>query len=226
MNRQPNSSGSHRYASIGGVPLVDPPIDDAEAKEVLSIAYQTVFNVQEEDVNLFALGIAQAIGLMEGGYGRGFHNNWGAITRTPNADGTCPADSFLHGDSSFDLGQYQTCFRAYETSLDGATDLLRKLYIDRPETFAYAQAGDIRGVAQDMYRTHYYLGTAPPDKRDSNGDFTNVNNYIDFIGRGVDQISFLYPSGDSPDVASGDSGIGFGPIIAIAALGGLVLALK
>lgn len=222
-NRQPEISGSHRYVSIGGIPAVDPPVDDQEAKEVLSVAYQTVFNVPEEQVNLFALGIAQAIGLMEGGYGRGFHNNWGAITRAPNADGTCPADSFLHGDSSFELGKYQTCFKAYPTSLDGAIDLLQKLYVDRPEAFAYAQAGDIRGVAQEMYRTNYYLGVAPPDKRDANGDFTNVNNYIAFIGKGIDQISDLYPhGGDVPE----SSGIGMGAIVALAGVGALVLALK
>lgn len=213
-----------------GVPLKDPPIDDQEAKEVLSIAYQTVFNVDEQDVNLFALGIAQAIGLMEGaGYGKWgpnkSSNNWGAITRTPNADGSCPPDSFKHGDSSFETGEYQTCFRIYPTSLDGAIGLLNELYVRRPEAFEYAKAGDIRGVAQEMYRTNYYLGTSPPDQKDPNGDYTNVNKYIAFIGRGVDQIAHLYPSGGSDDVAS-NSGFGVGAVIALAAVGGLALAFK
>lgn len=201
-----------------GIPAVDPPIDDQEAKEVLSVAYEGLFG--DGNINLFALGIAQAIGLMEGGYGRGFHNNWGAITATPNDDGSCPAGTFAHGDSSFELGEYQTCFKAYETSLDGATDLLQKLYIDRPAVFEAAQAGDIRGVAQEMYRTSYYMGTAPHGQKDPNGDFTNVNNYIAFIGKGVDQIADLYPHGGEA-VADSSNGLIIG--LGIAALVGAVV---
>lgn len=208
-----------------GIPLVDPPIDDAEAKEVLSVAYQGVFGVQEEDVNLFALGIAQAIGVMEGAdYGKwgpgNKSNNWGAITRQPNADGSCPPDSFKHGDSSFEKGKYETCFRIYSTSLEGAEGLLHELYVRRPEAFEYAKAGDIRGVAQEMYRTGYYTGVAPHDAKDPNGDFTNVNNYIAFIGKGIDQIADLYPHGDSGD-APDNSGSGMGAGTAIAALVGV-----
>lgn len=215
-----------------GIPLVDPPVDDAEAKEVLSIAYQGVFGVQEEDVNLFALGIAQAIGLMEGAaYGKwgpgSKSNNWGAITRQPNADGSCPADSFKHGDSSFEAGSYETCFRIYPTSLAGAEGLLHELYVRRPEAFEYAKAGDIRGVAQEMYRTSYYMGVAPHDQKDPNGDFTNVNNYIAFIGRGIDQIANLYPHGDSDSPGDSGSGAGAGTLVAaLAAVGIFVAVLK
>lgn len=213
-NRQPSIGGSLRYGSIGVgvVPLVDPPIDDAEAKEVLTLAYQDLFG---EEVNLFALGIAQAIGLMEGAaYGKwgpnNASNNWGAIT-APGYDkdtDSCPPGTFKHSDSSAEAGQYTTCFRLYSTSLEGATDLLRELYIRRPTVFAAAVEGDIRGVAQEMYATSYYMGVAPHNQKDSNGDFTNVNNYIDFIGRGIDQIADLYPHGDSDSVASGDSNTG------------------
>ncbi len=211
-----------------GIPAVDPPIDDQEAKEVLSVAYQGVFGVQEEDVNLFALGIAQAIGLMEGaGYGKwgpnNASNNWGAITRQPNADGSCPADSFKHGDSSFEKGKYETCFRIYPTSLAGAEGLLHELYVNRPDAFEYAKAGDIRGVAQEMYRTHYYTGVAPHDQKDANGDYTNVNNYIAFIGRGIDQIADLYPHGS--DSGPSDSGMGAGTLIAALVAGGIFIAV-
>lgn len=215
-----------------GIPLEDPPIDDAEAKEVLSVAYQGVFGVREEDVNLFALGIAQAIGLMEGaGYGKWGpgkkSNNWGAITRQPNADGSCPADSFKHGDSSFEAGKYETCFRIYPTSLAGAEGLLHELYVRRPEAFEYAKAGDIRGVAQEMYRTSYYMGVAPHDQKDDNGDFTNVNNYIAFIGRGIDQIADLYPHGDSDSPSDSGGGMGAGTLVAaLAAVGIFVAVLK
>lgn len=215
-----------------GIPLEDPPVDDAEAKEVLSVAYQGVFGVQEEDVNLFALGIAQAIGLMEGaGYGKWGpgkkSNNWGAITRQPNADGSCPADSFKHGDSSFEAGEYETCFRIYPTSLAGAEGLLNELYVKRPEAFEYAKAGDIRGVAQEMYRTSYYMGVAPHNQKDANGDYTNVNNYIAFIGRGIDQIADLYPHGDSDNPGDSNSGMGAGTLVAaLAAVGIFVAVLK
>ena len=198
--------------------LVDPPVDDEEAKVVLTTAYEELFGSE----NLFAIGIAQAIGLQEGHYGKWeAKNNWGAITRAPNSDGSCPADSVLHGDSSFEQGDYYvTCFRTWPTSLDGAKGFLEELYVKRPNTHAAAQSGDIRGVARDMYETNYYLGTAPPDKRDSNGDFTNVNNYIDFIGRGVDQISPLYPSGSTPSNTGRNIAIaaGIGAVLIAAAV--------
>lgn len=200
--------------------LIDAPADDAEAKDVLTEAYDNTFG---SPVNLFALGIAQAIGLMEGNYGRGFHNNWGAITTAPNSDGSCPANAFAHGDSSFELGEYTTCFKSYATSLDGAQGLLHELYEKRPAVFEAALAGDIRGVAEEMYATNYYLGTAPPDQKDSNGAYTNVNNYIAFIGKGVDQIAHLYPSGGSDDSSSNTGTIA---LVGAAALVGLVLAFK
>lgn len=206
--------------------LIDPPIDDQEAKDVLEAAYN---NVIDSDTNLFALGIAQAIGLMEGKYGAwgpdNASNNWGAITATPNTDGSCPPGTFKHGDSSFEKGQYQTCFRLYPTAELGAEDFLRKLYIDRPKVLEAALSGDIRGVAQEMYATTYYTGTAPHGQKDANGDFTNVNNYIKFIGKGVDQISDLYPPGGAGDVASGsNTGLLIG--LGVLAVGGLALALK
>jgi len=210
-----------------GIPLEDPPVNDQEAKEVLTVAYQGLLG---DDVNLFALGIAQAIGLMEGSYGKwgpnNASNNWGAITASgyDKATDTCPPGTFKHGDSSAEAGQYQTCFRLYPTSLDGATDLLRELYVNRPAVFDAAQIGDIRGVAQEMYASGYYMGIAPHNQKDANGDFTNVNNYIAFIGRGVDQIADLYPHGDSESVASGDNtGLVVGIGIAAVALAAVAL---
>lgn len=204
--------------------FVDPPLTHEEAKLTLEEAYREVFSVEDiRGADLWAVSIAHAIGLMEGGYGANFHNNWGAITATPNPDGSCPPGTFQHGDSSFELGEYQTCFRAYETSLDGARDFLRVLYVNRPEVYAAAQAGDIRGVAQEMYASNYYLGTAPPDQKDANGDYTNVNNYVEFIGKGVDDIADLY----TPEPGSGGSG---GTAIALAlsaaAVLGVALAVK
>lgn len=201
---------------------VDPPIDHEEAKAVLTRAYEELFG----DENLFAIGIAQAIGFKEGMYGawgpEARSNNWGAITRSPNQDGSCPTDSFVHGDSSFELGQYQTCFRIWPTSLAGAKGFLQELYVNRPKTHEYAKAGDIRGVAEDMYDTNYYLGTAPPEHRDADGAYTNVNSYIRFIGTGIDEISYLYPSG-SPD---SNSGIGLPIAIGAAALVGLAMVAR
>jgi hypothetical protein len=198
------------------------PQDDSEAKEILTLAYQELFGEELLPEDLFPLGIAQAIGLMEGGYGRNFHNNWGAITRAPNDDGSCPADSFVHGDSSFELGEYQTCFRAYPTSLAGAVDFLRTLYIRRPEVYEAALAGDIRGVAEEMYASNYYMGTAPHEQRDANGAYTNVNNYIDFIGRGVDQIAHLYPTG--PEPSSDNTNVAL--VVGLVAAGGLAFAFS
>lgn len=226
--------------------LVDPPVNDAEAKEVLAKAFEEVFSDFAGDdfvfpndyPNLFALGIAQAIGFMEGGpYGKwgpgGKSNNWGALTRTPNADKSCPANSFAHKDSKFDdeagkVVEYTTCFRSYPTSLEGAKDFLRILYVDRPATFEAALAGDIRGVAETMYATHYYLGTAPAGATDDEGNFVNVNNYIAFIGRGVDQIADLYPSGGEPEEIPSASSSNTGLVLGItaAALVGLVVAVN
>lgn len=199
--------------------FIEPPLTHSDAKEILSRAYEEVMGFAPSQ---FALGIAQAIGLMEGGYGAGFGNNWGAITRSPNEDGSCPADSFVHGDSSFELGEYQTCFRKYNTSLDGAKDFIRTLYTNRPKVHEAAMSGDIRGVAEEMYTTNYYLGTAPPDQRDENGAFTNVNNYIDFIGKGIDDVSDLY----TPEPASGGSGGVFAWLLSGAALLGVVTLAK
>lgn len=203
--------------------FVSPPLTHSDAKEILALAYEDAFGVNpNHGGHLFALGIAQAIGLMEGGYGAKFHNNWGAITATPNADGSCPPGTFSHEDSSFELGKYTTCFRAYDTSFDGARDFIRTLYEKRPAVYEAALAGDIRGVAEEMYATNYYLGTAPPDQRDENGAYTNVNNYIAFIGKGVDDIADLYPSGGS----SGDSGSSMAWILGVPAVIGLVALAK
>lgn len=229
--------------------LIDPPVNDAEAKDVLATAFTEVFSefagddyvFPDDYPNLFALGIAQAIGFMEGGpYGKwgpgGKSNNWGALTKVPNSDGSCPGDAFSHKDSKFveesgKVEEYVTCFRLYPSSLEGAKDFLKRLYVDRPATFEAALAGDIRGVAEDMYATNYYLGTAPPGARDEEGNFVNVNNYIDFIGHGVDQIADLYnPTGEGEDLATSlekkksNTGLILG--VTAAALVGLVVAIN
>lgn len=210
-----------------GTPGIDPPVTHQEAKDVLTLAYQEMFG---GEVNLFALGIAQAIGLMEGAaYGKwgpnNASNNWGAITAPGfnKETGKCPPGTFVHGDSSFEAGEYKTCFRLYPTSLDGAKGLLFELYERRPAVFQAAVEGDIRGVAEEMYASGYYTGVRPHNERDANGDFTNVNNYIAFIGRGIDQISDLYPSG----AAESDSDNGtLIALLGIALVGGVALALK
>lgn len=185
------------------VEFLDPPTTHSDAKAILAAAYENVLGVYpDHGGHLFALGIAQSIGLMEGGgYGVNFHNNWGAITAPGLKDGQCPPGTFLHKDSSSE-GEYVTCFRAYETSQLGAEDLLRELYVKRPEVYAYALAGDIRGVARAMYASNYYLGTAPKDQKDDNGDYTNVNRYVDFIIRGMDDIADLYTPESASSTAS------------------------
>lgn len=212
-----------------GTPGIDPPATHQEAKDVLTMAWNELFS---SDVNLFALGIAQAIGLMEGAhYGHwgpgNASNNWGAITAQgfDKKTGKCPPGTFSHEDSSFEAGKYVTCFRLYPTSLDGAKDLLRELYINRPAVFQAAVEGDVRGVAEEMYATGYYTGVRPHNEKDSSGNFSNVNNYVAFIGRGIDQISDIYPQGGTDD--SGDSGNGvIVAVVGIALVGGLALALK
>lgn len=191
---------------------VDPPADDAEAKEVLSTAYENVIGPLSEGPDTFALGFAQAVGLMEGNYGKwAAKNNWGAITRKPNADGSCPADSVSHSDSD-SHGEYQTCFRVYDTSLKGAEDFLRTLFINRPEVFLAASHATYPEAIRQMYASSYFMGTAPHDQKDENGEFTNVNHYIAFVGRGIDQIAPLYPIGEAPS-----EGIGTGAMVALAA---------
>lgn len=203
---------------------IDPPADDQEAKDLLTMAYQNVFG--PEDLNLFALGFAQAMGLMEGDYGRwgpgDKSNNWGAITIKPNDDGTCPSNGFKHSDSSSE-GEYQTCFRLYDTSLAGAEDFLREIYDKRRDAFQAAVDGDLREFARQLYATSYYLGTAPHNQKDENGDFTNVNRYIDFLGRGIEQIQDLYPHGGE---AQASSGVGLYGLAALALVGVAVVAKR
>ncbi len=197
---------------------VTPPEDHQEAKDLLTMAYQNLFGPAEP--NPFALGFAQAIGLMEGDYGRwgpnASSNNWGAITRQPSADGTCPIDSFVHVDSSFETGEYETCFRIWPTSLEGAEGFLTELFIRRPAVHEAAVNADYRAATEEMYATSYYTGTAPHEQRDDNGAFTNVNRYIAFIGKGIDEIADLYPFGPAPS----DSNIGL--LVGLAAAAGVV----
>jgi hypothetical protein len=196
---------------------VDPPADDAEAKEVLATAYENVIGPLNEGPDTFALGFAQAVGLKEGSYGKwgpsNRSNNWGAITRAPNADGSCPADSFSHKDSSAD-GEYTTCFRIYDTSLKGAEGFLNELFIKRPAVLAAARNATYPEAIRSMYASSYFLGLAPHDQKDENGEFTNVNEYIKFVAGGIDQIAPLYPIGEAPS-----EGVGAGTMVAIAAAG-------
>jgi len=200
---------------------VDPPIDDQEAKEVLSMGYEDLFG----PINLFALGFAQAVGLMEGKYGKwgpnNSSNNWGAITRAPLTDGSCPAGSFSHEDSD-ENGKYQTCFEAYDTSLEGATDLLQNLFVNRPEVFAAAASGEFPEAIRQMYASNYFRGTAPHNQKDPNGEFTNVNRYIAFVQKGIDQIAPLY----NPNGVQESSGNALYVALGAAALVGVIAIAK
>lgn len=196
-----------------GTPGIDPPADDQEAKDVLSIAYENQFG----DINLFALGFAQAIGLKEGKYGKwgpgNKSNNWGAVTTSPKADGTCRAGSFAHKDSD-EHGEYTTCFLQFDTALEGAENLLTELFENRPAVFQAAVNGTYPEAIRQMYASKYFLGTAPHEQKDANGEYTNVNRYIAFVQSGIDQISPLYTPEATPS-----SGFGTGAMVALGAAG-------
>jgi peptidoglycan hydrolase-like protein with peptidoglycan-binding domain len=118
--------------------------------------------------------LAQAVGFLETSYGSGWSNkipgaatsnNWGAVT----AGGEWTGPTFEHRDSRpDDHGNniwYSTKFRSYASPQDGATDLIKIVYVQRPSVFAAGLSGDSLAFSTALYRTHYYLGFGATDEQ-------------------------------------------------------------
>jgi hypothetical protein len=140
------------------------------------MTHQEAYRIVSQSLPMLTPGESLALRSVashESNYGLGWKgagvgsNNMGAITRKPNADGSCPVDSFPYGDSKRSgaggeggkLETYQTCFRRYATPAAGFQGLRDVLFGQRPAVKAGA-AKSLEAVATAMRESSYYLGTA------------------------------------------------------------------
>ena len=118
----------------------------------------------------------QAIAFLETKYGQAWSGamkgskNWGAVQASKPKIGeggsyVCPIGTAPHGDSDPNIGKYVTCFRVYETDVDGAADLIKVMFGRKPAatrrgpTIAQAlKSGNIDKVSAAMWVNGYYGG--------------------------------------------------------------------
>lgn len=132
------------------------------------------------------LRYALALSRHETGYGYGWgppgdgSHNMGAIT----AGGRWSGATFSHGDSRPEGGEdvsYTTDFRAYDSREAGWADLVRVMIGQRPMVAeAIDERRGIRAVADALYRTGYYAGSAQDTPRQ------RVTRYADALRRGIE----------------------------------------
>lgn len=135
-----------------------------EARALISEGYRRCFTV---DPTRPQAQLVQAVGWLETQYGAGWSskipgaagsNNWGAVTAGAGWNG----NTFEHKDSRPDSKGnniwYTTKFRAYPTPQDGATDLIKLVYVQRPAVLAAATLGDSLAFSTAMYKSKYFLG--------------------------------------------------------------------
>lgn len=111
----------------------------------------------------------QAIGWHEGRYGRGWKgamvgsNNWGAVQCAKNSTADCTP----YEDSYADGTKYEVSFRRYATPTEGAQDMLRHVFIRRPNTARALSDGDatVFRASYAMRRERYYEGHCPQAKK-------------------------------------------------------------
>lgn len=151
------------------------------ARKIIIQAFKRVFN---REPTLAEAQLAQAIGAIESGYGKFWHNdshNWGAVTSFNKKD---PA--FDHDDSSPTLSGvnkvFHSRFRIYKDDIDGAAGMISTIFkagrkqrklspkdqmptgeelpgMGRGELCLLAAAnGDITAFSAAMYYTGYYGG--------------------------------------------------------------------
>ncbi len=113
--------------------------------------------------SLGMLQIVQAVGRMEGFYGKASNppewagsNNWGAVQQGLAKEGVCPANTFKSKDYDPNkAADYIACFRKYPTPQAGCEDMIRIMMRTDAEKAA-VQAADILAVSTAMYDAHYY----------------------------------------------------------------------
>lgn len=136
----------------------------AEASELFAEAFRMLMG---REPSLSERQALQAVSWIETNYGQGWKppgtgsHNMGAITTASPVEGR----DFRYGDShripDGPVEPYVTWFRGYASDDEGARDLVRKLYRDRPGVLEAASNADLEGVAREMRETTYYEGVAP-----------------------------------------------------------------
>lgn len=210
-------------APIGGVPEAEAEAEGqgrhAWAREVIRQAFRQTMG---HDGSLAALQAAQAVGMRESSYGRGWKapgqgsHNWGAVQsgRPP-----CGPGSFDYTDTHPTKSgsvPYPICFRSYPSDVDGAADMIRHLYVKRPKVAAAVRSGRLERFSGAMYDEHYYEGFGP-DRA------ARVRNHMKWIGSALEKISKAL---GEPIALNGPPSGGSGGGLALGALllGGLLLA--
>lgn len=108
--------------------------------------------------------ILGAIAFIETQYGQGWKgsgkgsHNWGAI----QAGSSWKGETFEYVDThplpDGTSQTYRVAFRKYPNDADGAKDLIRVAYVNRPSVLEAAERGDVYEVSKHLYLTHYYEG--------------------------------------------------------------------
>lgn len=138
-------------------------MNHVEARKVFAEAFRRVLMREPTRSEVQML---QAVGYLETQYGAGWKGagagsfNMGAIQSSkPPCD---PRTSFqyidTHPNPDGTSTPYHICFKRYATAEDGAADLARVVYKQRPSVLAAATAGDSYGFSSEMRRTKYYEG--------------------------------------------------------------------
>lgn len=126
-----------------------------------------------EKPTLGMMQIVQAVGRMEGFYGRASKpaawagsNNWGAVQQCVAKDGVCPDNTFASKDYNPDKAEdYIACFRKYPTPQAGCEDMLRIMTRTAEEKKAFL-AGDVLAMSTAMYNAVYYQSRFKKERRE------------------------------------------------------------
>lgn len=191
------------------------------------------------------LQAASAISRHETGFSTykpfGGHNNYGAVQCCkPNANGECPAGSFLHKDSyPTDKGtsvSYAICFKSYPDPVTGAADFVRNITTRRPRTMAALATGDAWQIAAAMYDERYYQGFGATREKRIEGYQKAIIANGEKNARELGEQSLLSPgTGEGPPPTPADKppsqggGTGGGSLVTvliIAALGALAARMR
>lgn len=177
----------------------------AEAREIIRQAWRMVHGRAPTEAELT---YAQAIALLETGYGRTGQfaamaargqYNWGALQRRPGPGG-CPPNTAPGND------QGSVCFYVYNTDVEAAAAYLRVL-TKRHWPVVQAMRGSPEDVARAMrVPPPYYTGV-------SGGEQDRINAYANAIRNGIRR------SGSAAPVPTSGSGSALPIVLALGAIG-------
>lgn len=225
LQRSPPTRPAPPRAFLSGNMLGLSPETHAWARDILTQAWAQRYP-DGPAPTLQALQSAQSVALLESGYGK-FEpygstgaRNWGSVQcgKLPT-DGVCPCQGILWKDtrpnSDGTSTPYEVCFRAYDSDVDGAADLLRHLGPDlRPKTFAALQTGDAEQISAAMYDERYYQGFGATREARIEGHIKAITKRAEEIAKALGEPLVVVRGGTqivTPDgrlVAAGGSSIG------------------